>query len=142
MLLPNSDPRTIFSLILIAGVSAVCSQVFYRLYLHPLAKFPGPWYSRISSIPLAILSFLYLEQKWQHHLMNKYAGHSAIRITPDMIFFPKPSALREIYWDPKCNEKSGIYQHGLFGPPHLFSTLRSVDHKPLRKALGAAPVSH
>jgi len=73
--------------------------------------------------------------------MEKYQGQSAIRISPDMIFFPKPSALREIYWDPKCNEKGGIYNHGGFGPPHLFSTLPSVNHKPLRKALGAAPWS-
>jgi hypothetical protein len=76
------------------------------------------------------------------HIKLILTGESAIRIKPDTIFLPKPSALREIYWDPKCNEKSSVYGHGGFGPPNLFTTRSSADHKPLRKALGAAPVSH
>lgn len=58
-----------------------------------------------------------------------------------MLLFPRPSALKEIYWDRNLNEKSTFYGTGLFGPPNLFSTLPSVEHIPLRKALGAAPVS-
>ncbi|PQE23646.1 cytochrome p450 17a1 protein [Rutstroemia sp. NJR-2017a BVV2] len=144
MFLQKTDPTTIFSLIVIGGVTAVCYTVFYRLYLHPLAKFPGPWYSRVSSIPLALLSIevrIFNPFLFGVHIKLIFAGESAIRIKPDTIFLPKPSALREIYWDPKCNEKAGMYSHGGFGPPSLFTTLSSVEHKPLRKALGAAPWS-
>lgn len=57
-----------------------------------------------------------------------------------MLLFPRPSSLKEIYWDRSLNEKSTFYGTGLFGPPNLFSTLPSVEHTPMRKALGAAPV--
>jgi cytochrome P450 len=56
-----------------------------------------------------------------------------------MLMFPHPSALKEIYWDPKCNQKSGLYGTGALGPPHLFSTLDGEEHKALRKALSNAP---
>lgn len=53
--------------------------------------------------------------------------------------FPRPSALKDIYWDPKCNQKSGLYGTGALGPPHLFTTLDGEEHKALRKALSNAP---
>ncbi|KAF8849671.1 hypothetical protein BDZ45DRAFT_680356 [Acephala macrosclerotiorum] len=58
-----------------------------------------------------------------------------------MLLFPKPSALKEIYWDPKCNRKSGPYGSGVLGPPHLFTTLDGDYYKNLRKALSNAPWS-
>jgi hypothetical protein len=64
-----------------------------------------------------------------------------IRISPSLLLFPKPSALKEIYRDPKCNQKSGLYGTGVLGPPHLFTTLNGNEHRDLRKALGGAPVS-
>jgi hypothetical protein len=57
-----------------------------------------------------------------------------------MLLFPKPSALKDIYWDSKCNQKSGLYGSGILGPPHLFTTLDGDVHKSLRKALSNAPV--
>lgn len=56
-----------------------------------------------------------------------------------MLFFPRPSALKDIYWDPSCNRKSGLYGTGALGPPHLFTTLDGEQHKKLRKALSNAP---
>ncbi|KAI8943869.1 hypothetical protein NX059_001840 [Plenodomus lindquistii] len=56
-----------------------------------------------------------------------------------MLLFPRPSALKDIYWDARCNTKSGLYGTGALGPPHLFSTLDGEHHKQLRKALSNAP---
>ena len=69
------------------------------------------------------------------------AADMPIRISPSLLLFPRPSALPEIYWDPKCNQKTGLYGTGAMGPPNLFTTLDGEVHKSLRKALGA-PVSH
>jgi len=56
-----------------------------------------------------------------------------------MLMFPRPSALKDIYWDPKLNTKAGLYGTGALGPPHLFTTLDGEEHKALRKALSNAP---
>jgi len=56
-----------------------------------------------------------------------------------MLLFPRPSALKSIYWEPKLNTKSGLYGTGALGPPHLFTTLDGEQHKTLRKALSNAP---
>ena len=73
-------------------------------------------------------------------LIQIRAADNPIRISPTMLLFPKPSALKEIYWDPKCNQKSGLYGSGVLGPPHLFTTLDGEVHKSLRKALAGQPV--
>lgn len=57
-----------------------------------------------------------------------------------MLLFPRPSALKDIYWDPKCNQKSTFYGVGvLAGGPTLFTTLNAQEHRLLRKALSNAP---
>lgn len=56
-----------------------------------------------------------------------------------MLFFPKASALKDIYRAPSCNLKSALYGSGVLGPPHLFSTLDGEEHRQLRKALSNAP---
>lgn len=72
--------------------------------------------------------------------MKILAAEKPIRIQPNMLLFPKPSALKEIYWDPKNNHKSDLYGTGILGPPHLFSTLDGDTHRDLRKALGGQQV--
>jgi hypothetical protein len=36
--------------------------IYYRLYLHPLAKYPGPFWARISDLP----SFYYTSKQDRH----------------------------------------------------------------------------
>ena len=57
-----------------------------------------------------------------------------------MLLFANPSSLKDIYREPKLNNKSPLYGTGMLGPPHLFSTLDSEDHRVLRKALGGPTV--
>ncbi|PGH15213.1 hypothetical protein AJ79_02578 [Helicocarpus griseus UAMH5409] len=73
------------------------------------------------------------------YLLKKYGRKNPIRIQPNLLLFAHPSALKEIYWDPKCNTKSSIYGSGVFVPPHIFSTKDGEKHRELRKALGGAP---
>ena len=56
-----------------------------------------------------------------------------------MLFFPRASALKDIYRAPACNRKTNLYGSGVLGPPHLFSTLDGEEHRALRKALANAP---
>ncbi|PGH07083.1 hypothetical protein AJ79_06361 [Helicocarpus griseus UAMH5409] len=120
----------------LAILSIIVVRCVYRIYWHPLAKFPGPAYAACFSLSSAIISVLKKEPQWIKYLAEKYGHDTPIRIQPNMLLFPQPSALKEIYWDPKCNTKSGLYGTGVLGPPHLFTTLSGDEHRELRKALG------
>ncbi|CAG8960190.1 hypothetical protein HYFRA_00010669 [Hymenoscyphus fraxineus] len=131
-------PQSIYmSIVLFATVvaSAVVLRIIYYLFLHPLSKFPGPWYASVSSLPLALLSVLGYETAWLLSLAKKYGNKRPIRITPDTILFSRPSSLKDIYWNPKLNTKGSFYTSGVLGPTNLFTTIDGDDHKALRKAL-------
>ncbi|KAF6802326.1 cytochrome P450 monooxygenase [Colletotrichum sojae] len=118
-----------------AVFSALALRIVYNLYLHPLAGFHGPWYAASFSIVSALVSILRFEHEWLLSLAKRYGTDKPIRIAPTLLFFPQPEALKDIYWDPKCNNKSPFYGSGALGPPQLFSTLDGNVHKALRKAL-------
>lgn len=69
----GSTPVSIV-LLVAAFFTFVLFRTFYRLYWHPLAKFPGPWYCAISSLPIAIISVLRVEPQWLHGLVKKYGS--------------------------------------------------------------------
>ncbi|KAK8115395.1 pisatin demethylase [Apiospora kogelbergensis] len=102
----------------------------------PLSQFPGPWYAAATSLTSAIVSWRRMEPEWLLGLTKKYGTESPIRIAPTMLLFPRPSALKDIYWDPALNQKTELYGTGVLGPPHLFSTRDGEVHRRLRKALG------
>jgi hypothetical protein len=61
-------------LLLTAAVTAVAFRIFYNLYWHPAAKFPGPWYCAVSSFPISIISVSRIEPKWLQSLVKKYGS--------------------------------------------------------------------
>ncbi|KAH7391885.1 cytochrome P450 [Pyrenochaeta sp. MPI-SDFR-AT-0127] len=125
--------------VLLVLLTAVLGRVLYMQKLHPLSKFPGPWYATSFSLVGAIISIKQREPEFFMYLVKKYGSDKPIRISPTMLLFPSPSALKDIYWDSQCNQKSGLYGTGALGPPHLFSTLDGDQHRALRKALSNAP---
>jgi hypothetical protein len=58
----------------LAGGSAIFIRLFYNLYLHPLAKYPGPWYAATTSLSLAMVSVLKIEPQWLQSLVKKYGS--------------------------------------------------------------------
>ncbi|KAK8009452.1 cytochrome P450 [Apiospora marii] len=125
--------------LVIGGVAAVAWRIVYSLYFHPLRGFPGPWYTACTSLPLGIAGLSRSEPEWICGLVEKYSKEgSPIRITPDLLLFPKARQLRDIYWDAACNTKGGIYHHNATGPTSLFTTIGGEDHRKLRKALGGS----
>ncbi|OAL27054.1 hypothetical protein AYO20_09862 [Fonsecaea nubica] len=138
-MLAHSFPMSFVDAVPIIGVTVgiiLCYRLIYNLFFHPLAKYHGPWYAGASSLPIAIISVLKVEPQWLMGVVKRYGTKEPIRISPSVLLFPQPSALKEIYWDPKCNRKMSLYGTGAMGPPHLFTTLDGEEHKNLRKALG------
>ncbi|KAF2106197.1 cytochrome P450 [Lophiotrema nucula] len=118
---------------------SLLGRILYLQFVHPLSKFPGPWYATSFSLVGALISIKKKEPEFFMYLVRMYGTDRPIRISPTMLLFPRPSALKDIYWDPKCNQKAGLYGTGALGPPHLFTTLDGEQHKQLRKALSNAP---
>ncbi|KAK6866397.1 cytochrome P450 [Apiospora arundinis] len=123
-------------LLLLGVVSAAAVRTVRNVYLHPLSQFPGPWYLAATSIPSAFISWRRMEPEWLLNLTKKYGTDKPIRIAENILLFPRPSALKDIYWDPAINTKMELYGTGTLGPPNLFSTRDGEVHRKLRKALG------
>ncbi|KAK8076972.1 cytochrome P450 [Apiospora saccharicola] len=141
-ILPGSGLGSVVGLascLVIAGVAAAAWRIAYSLYFHPLKGFPGPWYTACTSLPLGIAGLSPYEPAWISRLVEKYSKNgSPVRITPDLLLFPKARQLRDIYWDAACNTKGGIYHHNAIGPTSLFTTIGADDHRKLRKSLGGS----
>jgi hypothetical protein len=58
----------------IALFVAVLSRILYMQKLHPLSKFPGPWYATSSSIVLGTISALKKEPDFFTYLVKKYGS--------------------------------------------------------------------
>jgi cytochrome P450 len=127
------------SALLTALVAAVTCRMVYVHFFHPLSGFNGPWYARSSSLFIAILSVMNREPEWLMYVIRKYGDEKPIRVTPNVLLFPSPSALRDIYWDQKCNTKGRIYGSGLFGNPNVVNTMEAGEHRALRKSLSNGP---
>ncbi|KAI1496332.1 cytochrome P450 [Biscogniauxia marginata] len=123
---------------LVVVTATILSRLLYSLYFHPLAKYPGPWYARATSLPLTIISLRRVEPQWLISLAKRYGTEGPIRIAPTLLLFPNPEHMRDIYWDPKCNTKADLYGSGALGPPSLFSTQDGEKHRRLRRALGGS----
>ncbi|KAK4643999.1 hypothetical protein QC761_300850 [Podospora bellae-mahoneyi] len=117
----------------------VIRRILTNFFFHPLSSFPAPFYTRLTSLPLAVLSLLGREPEFLHNLTKKYPPSTrAVFITPTLLFFPHASSLKPIYWSPTHNHKGSLYGTGALGPTSLFSTIPAEDHKSLRKSLGGA----
>lgn len=69
----------------------------YRLFFSPLAKIPGPWLTRISSVQEA--SALKRNQRtlWVQSLFDENPEAVAVRTGPNSVSFNHPDAVKAIY---------------------------------------------
>lgn len=64
----------VITLVAITITSSLFIRAFYNIYLHPLSKYPGPWYTSAFSLSGAIISLLRIEPQWLQSLVRTYGG--------------------------------------------------------------------
>jgi cytochrome P450 len=77
----------------------------YRIYFHPLAKYPGPLSYKLSGWPL--LWQAYTGDRHIYHLLDHEKYGPIVRISPNTISFNTASALHTIYAPRNANVKKG-----------------------------------
>ncbi|KAK5079679.1 hypothetical protein LTR24_009066 [Lithohypha guttulata] len=104
-------------------------RAVYRLTLHPLARFPGPFLSRISSISIPLQAASgdrHLRQLQEH---RKYGP--IVRIGPNSLSFSSPTALRTIYQSSRLQNqlRKSDYYKTIDAPAGAYSTHSEVGRR-------------
>ncbi|KAH9904867.1 cytochrome P450 [Xylariomycetidae sp. FL2044] len=109
----------------------------YRLFLHPLSRYPGPFLARITNLYSAVnVVLLRLHVKtFESH--QRYG--SVVRQGPDKLVFNSATALRDIYHNDMVT-KSYLYDSTRLSPwfSLLFSTSDKGKYRAKRRMVGQA----
>ncbi|OAP56057.1 hypothetical protein AYL99_09236 [Fonsecaea erecta] len=112
--------------------------VIYRLYFHPLAKYPGPFWARISnwySVYHAAIGDRHLQTYWAHQKYGKF-----VRIAPNLVTINDPAAIKDIYGVNQNVRKSVFYEASIAhnGFQNIFSARDREIHARKRRILAPA----
>ncbi|KAI0738891.1 cytochrome P450 [Daedaleopsis nitida] len=107
--------------------------VWYRLWLAPLARLPGPTICALTRLPLMYHEFNGNRRRFIHALHLKYGP--VVRVAPDEISFATREAVKEIY----TSGGSGYDKHTFyvlfraFDRTNMFSTIERGEHADKKK---------
>lgn len=101
-----SYPHLLLTTVALAAAYIV-SVVFYRLYLHPLAKYPGPLLARISDIPSYRHTTKLDRHVWLLQLQEQYGP--TFRYRPNAVVMNSPSAYKTIFGNKGNVKKTESY---------------------------------
>ncbi|KAK3708900.1 hypothetical protein LTR37_011230 [Vermiconidia calcicola] len=121
----------LFGLAALTAAVYLFSTLLYRLFFSPLAKIPGPWLTRISTIPEVNALKKNRRAQWVTDLFDQYPDSVAVRTSPSSVSFNHPDAVREIYGHGKTADgfgKSSWYDSFSTTGESLFSTRSKKRH--------------
>jgi cytochrome P450 len=119
-------PALLAGVALAAILGYTAGLVVYRLYFHPLAKYPGDLLDKITKWHDVYLTFTGNRHLVHQALHEKYGD--IVRINPNTLSFNTAASLRDIY-GPKANARKSDWYTGLLSYPGAYST-HSVISKP------------
>ncbi|KAK5050762.1 hypothetical protein LTR84_003321 [Exophiala bonariae] len=89
------------TLIALATILYIIGVALYRLYFHPLAKYPGPFWAKLTQWPEAQSSWRGRRHLDLHAMHEKYGD--VVRLAPNSLAFRTPGAIHDIYTDRNAN---------------------------------------
>lgn len=113
-------------------------QFFYRIFASPLHGIPGPWYSKVTRLPLKF-SIITGQRIYFVHNLHKRYGH-IVRLAPDEVSISSLSGFREIHRSGSPFLKSKWYEKFALASTGVFAMSDHKQHAQRRK-LFARPFS-
>lgn len=127
-------PAWSFLLLLLAISSYALFLVFYRIFVSPLSKIPGPVLARISN--LYMMSIEWRGERMQTLMRLHETYGPVVQVGPREVSFSSLSALRTIYGAGSPFERTPFYKpFDVYGRPNLFTFGPSSEHRARKKLL-------
>ncbi|KAK7188535.1 cytochrome p450 family protein [Paraphaeosphaeria sporulosa] len=130
----------VFTVLALSIITVVTCTVAHKLILHPLAKYPGPLFSRISGWPNWYHAAKGDRHIWLLRLHSKYG--SAVRFSPDSMSFNTLAAVENIYTSREANVRKGDWyqcvKDSAGGFESTFTARDKVRHALKRRILAHA----
>lgn len=124
----------------VAVFFALLVRIITLLAFGNLRRLPGPFYSRLTGLPLSISAFKSRRAQWLYELHKKHGP--VVRVAPGEVSVADPTHYRNIYSNPKTSHKyPGFYGAASFtGLDNIFQMVNREQHSARRK-LAAVPYS-
>lgn len=116
--------------------------IFYALYLHPLAKYPGPFLGRLTQWYDVYHAYRGDKHVLFYRLHQQYG--SVVRFSPNTLSINNPAALKAIYAH-GANVKKSIFYRMFRAAPNAVSTLLATEkpqHVRKRRVMSQAFSEH
>ncbi|ROW10230.1 hypothetical protein VMCG_01962 [Cytospora schulzeri] len=131
--------ETLSSVAAYAGYIALSTTLLiigYRIFLHPLHRYPGPFFAKLTAwyAGIFVLQQRLPQKIWRIH--EKYGP--VVRIAPDRLVFNTITALQDIYQSGQITKAYTYSSTNLNGVPNVFSALDIDVHRSKRKVIGQA----
>lgn len=123
------------------GLSAfyVLSVIIYRIWFHPLAKYPGPFLAKFTDIYPMVAMFKQTRLYWQNDMLQKYG--SPVRVATNQLFFSDMKSWVDIYGQSSnaCPKESVFYDHlSATGAKSVLNIKDKTEHARVRRLLSHA----
>ena len=117
----------------------IFANVFHNVYLHPLARFPGPKLYAASSIPVALAQ---LRGTFHHFTQAAHQRYGAVvRISPNELSFISAAAWSDIYARRDGNPplpRDKTFFNEMLVDPNTLTMADDQNHARLRRAMNPA----
>ncbi|KAG9235759.1 cytochrome P450 monooxygenase-like protein [Amylocarpus encephaloides] len=131
--LPNPELILTSVNLVIATTVILCGIAVFRIWLHPLAAFPGPKIWAVSRLPW--IRYMLRGRMWRkiERLHQEYG--TVVRIAPAELSFNSPAAWTDIYISKPLMPKEPSSQTPPLNGAHSLFTAVGDDHRRLRGIL-------
>ncbi|UPL02268.1 hypothetical protein LCI18_013202 [Fusarium solani-melongenae] len=113
--------------------------IIYRLFFHPLAKYPGPFLAKITDWYLAYFVFQGRATKTRYEWQKKYG--EIVRVSPNELQFGDLASVKEIYGQSSlmpAKDPTFYHPFSVTGHPNILSSCDRAEHSRIRRLLSYA----